>query len=94
MAGCSGRISRRCDPDTLLKILNHAVDDRLNIRCGQSPGNSLGDDIGRRQTFVEDMSRDIQQSLTQLRADIANKEQTIQQIAAARQAVAEALAGL
>ena len=46
------------------------------------------------QTFVEDMSRDIQQSLTQLRADIANKEQTIQQIAAARQAVAEALAGL
>ena len=46
------------------------------------------------KTFVEDMSRDIQQSLTQLRIDIANKEQSIQQIAAARQAVAEALAGL
>ena len=46
MAGCSGRIGRRCDPDALLKILKHAVDDRLNIRCGQSPGNSLGGDIG------------------------------------------------
>ena len=46
------------------------------------------------KTFVEDMSCDIQQSLTQLRIDIANKEQSIQQIAAARQAVAEALAGL
>lgn len=49
---------------------------------------------GTGKTFAEDMSRDIQQSLAQLRADIANKEQTIQQIAAARQAVAEALAAL
>lgn len=46
------------------------------------------------QTFVENMSRDIQQSLTRLREDIANKEQSIQQITAARQAVAKALAAL
>ncbi|MGV8842788.1 MAG: dynamin family protein [Pseudomonas sp.] len=49
---------------------------------------------GTGKTFVKDMSRDIQQSLAQLRSDIANKEQTIQQIAAARQAVAEALGSL
>lgn len=53
--------------------------------------NSLGN---TGQTFVESMSRDIQQSLTSLRNDIANKEQTIQQIAAARQAVVKALAEL
>lgn len=46
------------------------------------------------QTFVENMSRDIQQSLTRLREDIANKEQSIQQITAARQAVATALTAL
>ncbi|SFB52146.1 dynamin family protein [Azotobacter beijerinckii] len=46
------------------------------------------------KTFVENMTRDIQQSLTQLRADIANQEQAIRQIAAARQAVDEALAAL
>lgn len=44
------------------------------------------------QTFVADMTHDIQQSLSQLRADIANKEQTIRQIAAAQAAVAEAQA--
>lgn len=53
--------------------------------------NSLG---STGQTFVENMSRDIQQSLTHLREDIANKEQSIQQITAARQAVAKALAAL
>lgn len=53
--------------------------------------NSLG---STGQTFVENMSRDIQQSLTRLREDIANKEQSIQQITAARQAVAKALAAL
>lgn len=47
---------------------------------------------GTSQTFVADMTRDIQQSLTQLRADIANKEQTIRQIDAAQAAVAEAQA--
>lgn len=46
------------------------------------------------QTFVADMSRDIQQSLSQLRADIANKEQTIRQIGEAQQAVGAALATL
>lgn len=34
MTSCSGRIGCRCDPDTLLKILKHAVDDRLDIRYG------------------------------------------------------------
>lgn len=46
------------------------------------------------KTFVGNMTRDIQQSLTRLRDDIANKERSIQQIAAAREAVAEALATL
>lgn len=39
------------------------------------------------KTFVEDMTGDIQKSLTQLRDDIANKEQTIAQITAAREVV-------
>lgn len=46
------------------------------------------------QTFVTDMSCDIQQSLSQLRADIANKEQTIRQIGEAQQAVSAALVAL
>lgn len=40
------------------------------------------------------MSRDIQESLTRLREDIANKAQRSTQIAAAREAVAKALAAL
>lgn len=44
------------------------------------------------QTFVGNMSQDIQESLAQLRKDIANKEQAIEQLNAARQAVAQALA--
>jgi len=66
----------------------------------------LGEEVGRKvkaiensltgtgQTFVENMCRDIQEGLTRLREDIANKEQRIQQIAAAREAVAKALASL
>ncbi|CAM3230580.1 dynamin family protein [Pseudomonas plecoglossicida] len=50
------------------------------------------DTTGR--TFVENMSRDIQESLTRLREDIANKAQRSTQIAAAREAVAKALAAL
>ncbi|MFV3290285.1 dynamin family protein [Pseudomonas sp. NY11955] len=46
------------------------------------------------QTFVGNMSRDIQQSLAHLRKDIANKEQTIEQLSAAHLAVTQALASL
>tara|TARA_R110001583_G_scaffold32_1_gene240 strand:- start:2647 stop:4896 length:2250 start_codon:yes stop_codon:yes gene_type:complete len=47
-------------------------------------GDSL-DSTGK--TFVEDMTGDIQKNLAQLREDIANKEQTIEQIAVAREVV-------
>jgi len=46
------------------------------------------------QTFVENMCRDIQESLSRLREDIVNKAQRSAQIAAAREAVAKALAAL
>ncbi|MEJ3670125.1 dynamin family protein [Stutzerimonas stutzeri] len=54
---------------------------------------AIGDSLeSTGKTFVEDMTCDIQRALTQLRADILNKEHTIQQIAAAHDAVQVALA--
>lgn len=56
---------------------------------------AIGDSLeSTGKTFVEDMTGDIQKGLVQLRADIANKEQAIEQIAAAREAVNAALASL
>lgn len=46
------------------------------------------------KTFVKDMTQDIQNGLAQLRADIKNKEQAIEQIDAAKAAVRQAHASL
>lgn len=43
------------------------------------------------QSFVDDMIHDIQQELSQLRADIAHKEQTLHEIDKARQAIGRLL---
>lgn len=53
---------------------------------------AIGDSLeSTGKSFVEDMTCDIQRALSQLRADIRNKEHVIQQIADAREAVQVAI---
>lgn len=80
------RKAHRAAITTIIEDLETEVERKV-----KTIGGSL-DSTGK--TFVESMTRDIQQSLTQLRADIANKEQAIQQIAAAREGVNKAMAAL
>jgi len=70
----------------VINDLEAEVDSRVNA-IKQSLGTTG-------KTFVADMSRDIQASLTQLRADIANKEQTMAQIDEALKAVDRGLKSL